>query len=127
MERAFSPNVLGLLVGWNVVIFLEATKERRIMNLIAIIIQLVSGAAGGNLAGKLLKKIDLGVIGNSIAGIIGGGLGGQLLGLLGIDVSAGGGVDLSSILGSIASGGVGGGALMAIIGAIKSALAKGGN
>ena len=94
------------------------------MNLIALIIQLLSGAAGGNLAGKLFKNIDLGTVGNSIAGILGGGLGGQLLGMLGIAGSSGGGLDLASIIGSIASGGVGGGVLMAIVGAIKRMLAK---
>src|SRR5262245_8883555 len=47
------------------------------MNIVALIIQLISGAAGGNLVGALLKKLDLGTLGNSIAGILGGGLGGQ--------------------------------------------------
>jgi uncharacterized membrane protein YeaQ/YmgE (transglycosylase-associated protein family) len=49
------------------------------MNIVSLIIQLVSGAAGGNIAGSLLKKFDLGPVGNSIAGIVGGGLGGGLL------------------------------------------------
>lgn len=89
-----------------------------------IIIQLVTGALGGNVAGKLLKNLSLGTLGNSIVGILGGGLGGQLLGMLGMGAAADGGMDLSSILGSVASGGVGGGVLMAIIGAIKSALSK---
>ena len=40
-----------------------------------LIISLLSGAAGGNIVGKLLKNLDLGPLGNSIAGIIGGGLG----------------------------------------------------
>ena len=44
-----------------------------------LIIQLVSGAIGGNVAGGLLKNQSLGTLGNSIAGIVGGGLGGQLL------------------------------------------------
>ena len=35
---------------------------------------------GGNIVGRLIKSIDLGPVGNSIAGILGGGLGGQLLG-----------------------------------------------
>lgn len=95
------------------------------MNIVALIIQLVSGAAGGNIAGQLIKKIDLGVLGNSIAGIVGGGLGGQLLGLLGLAGGQSGSLDLASIIGSIASGGVGGGVLMAIVGAIKAAMAKG--
>ena len=47
-----------------------------------LIIQLVSGAVGGNLAGSLMKKFSLGTLGNSIVGILGGGLGGQLLGMM---------------------------------------------
>lgn len=90
---------------------------------IPLIIQLVSGAVGGNIAGALLKKSSLGPLWNSVAGIVGGGLGGQLLGLLGIATGSGG-MDLASIVGSIASGGVGGGVLMAIIGLIKKAMAK---
>lgn len=95
------------------------------MAILPLIIQLLTGAAGGNLVGKLAKKIDLGVLGNSIAGIIGGGLGGQLLGMLGVAAAPSGALDLNAILGSVASGGAGGGALMAIIGVIKSLLAKG--
>ncbi len=91
-------------------------------NLLPLIIQLASGAVGGNLAGALLKKQSLGTLWNSIAGIAGGGLGGQLLGLLGIATSSG--MDISGILSSIAGGGVGGGALMAIIGLIRSATKK---
>jgi len=92
-------------------------------NLIPLIIQLVSGAVGGNLAGALMKKSSLGTLWNSVAGIVGGGLGGQLLGLLGIATGSGG-MDITSILGSIASGGGGGGVLMAIIGIIKTAMSK---
>lgn len=91
------------------------------MDLLPLVIQLISGAAGGNLAAKLLKNLDLGTLGNSLAGILGGGLGGQLLGMLGI-ATGDGGMDIGSILGSVASGGVGGGVLMSIIGLIKSAM-----
>lgn len=52
------------------------------MNLLPLIIELVSGAVGGNIAGGLLKNLSLGPVGNSIAGIVGGGIGGQLLGML---------------------------------------------
>ncbi|GAB5473301.1 MAG: hypothetical protein Mars2KO_14000 [Maribacter sp.] len=89
-----------------------------------IIIQLVAGALGGNVAGKLLKNMSLGTLGNSIVGILGGGLGGQLLGMLGMGAAADGGMDISGILGSVAGGGVGGGVLMAIIGVIKNAMSK---
>ena len=96
------------------------------MNIVALIIQLISGAAGGNIAGALLKKLNLGPVGNSIAGILGGGIGGQLLGLLGLGGAgaAASGLDLGSIISSIAGGGVGGGVLMAIIGIIRQAMNK---
>jgi uncharacterized membrane protein YeaQ/YmgE (transglycosylase-associated protein family) len=89
-----------------------------------LIIQLVSGALGGNLAGALMKKFSLGTLGDSIVGILGGGIGGFLLKLLGVALSGGAGLDLGSIIGNIAAGGVGGGVLMAIVGLIKKALAK---
>lgn len=92
-------------------------------NLVAIIIQLVSGALGGNAAGALMKKLSLGTVLNSILGIVGGGLGGQLLGALGVGTTTGG-IDVASIVGSIAGGGAGGGLLIAIIGLIKNALSK---
>ncbi|MBN1569119.1 MAG: hypothetical protein JXA73_14815 [Acidobacteria bacterium] len=92
-------------------------------NLLPLIIQLICGAAGGNIAGSLMKKSSLGTLGNSIAGILGGGLGGQLLNMLGV-AAGGGGMDLSGIISSILGGGVGGGVLMAIIGLIKNAMAK---
>lgn len=86
-------------------------------SLIPMIINLVSGAVGGNVAGKLFKSLNMGTLWNSIAGIVGGGLGGQLLGMLG--VGGGGSMDLMGILQTVASGGVGGGVLMAIVGMIK--------
>jgi hypothetical protein len=92
------------------------------MNLVALIIQLVSGAAGGNIAGNLLKQYDLGVLGNSIAGIVGGGVGGQLLTMLLGSGAAAGNMDVGSIVAQIAGGGVGGGILMAIIGIIRQAM-----
>ena len=95
------------------------------MEFLPLVIQLLTGAAGGNVVGKLAKNLDLGTLGNSVAGIIGGGIGGQLLGMLGVEAGPSGSLDVASLLGSVASGGVGGGALMAIIGLIKSVLAKG--
>ena len=96
------------------------------MNIIALIIHLISGALGGNIAGQLFKNIDLGVFGDSIAGILGGYIGGQTLNALGLFSGApDGSLDLASIIGNIASSGVGGGVLMVIIGLIKSLLAKG--
>jgi hypothetical protein len=92
--------------------------------MVNIIIQLVSGAIGGNGAGALLKKLSLGTVGNSIVGILGGGIGGQLMGLLGMTPAAAGSLDLNGIIANVVSGGVGGGVLMGIIGAIKKAIGK---
>lgn len=90
-----------------------------------LIISLISGAAGGNIVGKVLKNLDLGPLGNSIAGILGGGLGSQILGsMMASSAAAAGGMDIGSIISSVASGGVGGGVLMAIVGIIKKAMAK---
>ncbi len=89
-----------------------------------LIISLLSGAVGGNIAGGLLKNYNLGTIWNSVVGILGGGLGGQILGALGVGTAAGAGMDLGSILANIASSGVGGGVLMIIVGLIKKMVAK---
>lgn len=96
------------------------------MELLPLLIQLASGAAGGNIAGALLKNISLGTLGNSIAGIIGGGLGAKILGILGVLAAAksGGSMDIGAILGNVLGGGAGGGALMAIIGVVRSMMAK---
>ena len=98
-------------------------------NLLPLIVQLVSGAVGGNVAGSLMKKYSLGTVGNSILGLLGGGLGGKLLGMLGIGAATAagadaGGMDIASILSSVAGGGVGGGVLMVIVGLIKNAMNK---
>ena len=94
------------------------------MNLVGLLISLVSGAVGGNIAGAAMQDKSLGTLGNSIAGILGGGLGGWILGALGILAQTGGSLDLTSIVGIVASGGVGGAALLVIVSLIKSAMAR---
>lgn len=96
------------------------------------IISLAAGALGGNGAGAAMKKYSLGTIGNSIVGILGGGVGGYLLNMVGLgDVAADGaaavsdgGLDIMSIGKMLLSGGVGGGALMTIVGVIKNMMNK---
>ena len=102
----------------------DKLKSKR-MNIISLIIEAVSGAVGGNIAGAAMKENSLGTAGNSIAGIVGGGLGGALLqSVMGGAAAGGGSLDLSTILSNVAGGGVGGAILMAVIGLIKSAMAK---
>jgi uncharacterized membrane protein YeaQ/YmgE (transglycosylase-associated protein family) len=91
-----------------------------------LIVQLIAGAIGGNAAGAVLKNQSMGPLINSVLGILGGGLGGKILAMLGAGAmaSGGGSMDIGSIVASLASGGVGGGALMAIVGLIKNMMAK---
>ena len=94
------------------------------MNVVSLIIQVISGAVGGNIAGAAMKEKSLGALGNSIAGIVGGGLGGTILQtVLGV-AAGGGGLDLQSILANVGGGGVGGAILMAVVGIIKNMMAK---
>src|SRR5262245_20757086 len=95
-------------------------------SIVNLIVQLVAGAAGGNLAGSLLKQYNLGTLGNSIAGIVGGGLGGQLLGMLMGGGASGGGVDIGSLVGQVAGGGVGGGVWLLLVGLVRQMLGGGG-
>jgi len=89
-----------------------------------LIISLLGGAVGGNLAGGLLKNLSLGTLWNSVVGILGGGLGVKLLGMLGVMATSGGGMDIGSIISNVLSSGVGGGVLLAIVGLVKNAMKK---
>jgi uncharacterized membrane protein YeaQ/YmgE (transglycosylase-associated protein family) len=95
------------------------------MSFLPVIINLICGAVGGNVAGTLIKKINLGTLGNSLAGILGGGLGGQLLGMLGLTGGEAAATDIGAILQNVGAGGVGGGVVLAVVGAIKNALMSG--
>jgi uncharacterized membrane protein YeaQ/YmgE (transglycosylase-associated protein family) len=93
------------------------------MDITSLLIEAVSGAVGGNVAGAAMKENSLGTVGNSIAGLVGGGLGGTILQAVMGTAATGGSLDLQSILTNVAGGGVGGAILMAIIGIIKSKMA----
>ena len=100
----------------------SSLKAHQLM--LPLIINLVCGAVGGNVAGALIKKINMGTLWNSVAGILGGGLGGQILSLLGISAGGDGSLDVTSIIENVAAGGVGGGSVLAIVGVIKSMLSS---
>ncbi|MET0152889.1 MAG: hypothetical protein ABW298_09815 [Candidatus Binatia bacterium] len=86
------------------------------MDMTSLLISLISGAVGGNVAGAAMKDKSLGTRGNSLAGIFGGGIGSfllQALGVLATSATSGGG--LGDILGNVAGGGVGGAILLVIV------------
>jgi uncharacterized membrane protein YeaQ/YmgE (transglycosylase-associated protein family) len=87
------------------------------MDITSVLVSLISGALGGNVAGAAMKESSLGTVGNSLAGILGGGLGGSILSALGV-------LPEGQIIGNVAGGGVGGAVLMVIVGLIKKAMAK---
>jgi len=91
-----------------------------------LVIQLISGAVGGNVAGALLKKFSLGTFGNSVLGFLGADIVRLFLKMLGVG-GAGmgeGAMDLGSILSRVAVGGVSGGVVVAIIGAVRKMIRK---
>lgn len=94
------------------------------MDLTSLLIQVVSGAIGGN-AANAAKDTGLGTLGNTIAGALGGGVGGQLLSsLLGLGtVAAGSGLDIGAIVSGFATGGVSGAVLALLAGIVKSKMA----
>lgn len=96
------------------------------MDIVSLLIQLASGALGGNIAGSLLKNMSLGTLGNTLAGIIGGGLGGQILERsIGLGHALpGGALDIGAIVSQVAGGGVGGGVLMVIVSLLRRIFAK---
>lgn len=93
------------------------------MDYVNLIIGLVSGIVGGNIAGGAMKEKGLGAVGNSITGFLGGGLGALLLQALNL-YNQPGDIDIGSILSNVGSGGVGGAILMLIVAFIKNAVKK---
>ncbi len=94
--------------------------------LIPLLVQLISGAAGGNVVGALLKNANLSAILRTVLGVVGGVGGGQLAalipvlqGLLGEHAGAGG-----QIAGNAGAGVIGGALLTLIGGLVKQAMDK---
>lgn len=103
------------------------------MDIVSLIISLVGGAIGGNIAGPATQDKNLGVPGNTIAGLIGGPLGTyimQALGLLGVTTGAPDVVaqvnttDWAELLKTLLAGGGSGAVVTALVAFIKDAMNK---
>lgn len=96
------------------------------MDIINLLVTLVSGAVGGNIAGAAMPEKSLGTVGNSIAGFVGGGIGHYLLQTFGVIAAThmGSGFDAGALLANIGVSGVSGALLTAIVAWVKSACAK---
>lgn len=93
--------------------------------LVPLLIQLIGGGAGGNIAGTLLKNIDLSKLAQTIIGIVGGIAGGQAVDWMGVLESVLGAGGAGEMAGQAGASAIGGGLLVAIIGLIKKAMAGG--
>lgn len=98
---------------------------------IDLIVQMISGAVGGNIAGAAIKNFNMGWLLNSVAGLAGGGLAGHFLGpvvgpLLGVvgSAAAAGSLDPMAIASSVVTGGLGGTVVSALAGVVKNMLVK---
>ena len=91
--------------------------------LIPLVIQFISGAVGGGIAGTLIKKAAMELLPKLLAGGI-GGIGGAaiLSSILGGDSSSL--TDMGSLLNNIGGGLVGGGVLSTIAGMVMSSMKK---
>jgi len=94
-----------------------------------LLISLISGAIGGNIAGGVMKNLNLGLLINSIAGIVGGGLGGRALSWFGIgglaqSATPGAALDPGALISQGAAGGLGGEALLLAWGAARNLMTR---
>ena len=89
----------------------------------SLVAQLLSGAAGGNVAGALFRSSSLGTLGNTIVGLAGGVAGGRLLAMwgdnIGLAAAAATGADVGPLLSSLLCGGIGGVVLTTFVGAVS--------
>lgn len=94
--------------------------------LIPLIVQIIGGAAGGNGAGELLKKVDMSALLKTITGAVGGVGGGQLATMMGIlQMVLGSSAETTGgqIAGNAAASAIGGAVLTMIVGLIKQSMA----
>jgi hypothetical protein len=90
---------------------------------INLILQIFSGAMGGNLAGAA-KSNHLSTLLKTLTGAVGGVLGGQLLGMIvPLLANTASSPDTAAAIGQVATGGAAGAVLTAILGTIKKSTA----
>jgi uncharacterized membrane protein YeaQ/YmgE (transglycosylase-associated protein family) len=89
------------------------------VNIFPLLLQLLSGIVGGNLAGVVSGKFDMRLLGNSLVGIVGGGIGGEFYEHLTF-ANGLGATDVSIFMASVAAGSIGGALAVVIVGWVRS-------
>jgi hypothetical protein len=94
--------------------------------LIPILIQLVGGAAGGNVVAALMKNFDVNKLVATVTGIIGGIGGGQLASLTGLleNIFGSSSGAMGNIVGNGGASAIGGALLTAIVAFVKKSMNK---
>lgn len=95
------------------------------MDIINLIVGLISGGIGGNIAGPAMGDKNLGATGNSVTGVVGGGITNLIMQALGTFGNAPG-VEhsMGSIIGNVGGSGVGGAILLIIVALIRNYVKK---
>lgn len=99
--------------------------------ILGLLIPALSGAAGGNIIGRVAGALNGGGMMNTILGAVGGVGAGSILGSLGVDPASGaeaaeavGNFDISTLISGILGGAGGGAALGGIGGIVKNIMSK---
>lgn len=94
------------------------------MNILPLLIQLASGAVGGNIVSCGCEKIGLGPIVSSLTGMVGGEVGARVLQLVTLSGHIEHASDVQIFLTSVLGGATGGAAMTALLGWIKEMLSR---
>lgn len=103
------------------------------MDIVSLLVSLVGGAIGGNVAGPATQEKNPGALWNTVLGLIGGGAGTYILQALGVmnnpteaatAVTHVNMIDWSELLKTLAAGGGSGAIVTAIVAFIKGSMGK---
>ena len=94
-----------------------------------LLISLIAGAIGGNIAGGLVPRLDTGLLVNSLLGVIGGAVGGYVLGFLGVGGLAqtapyDAALDHTALVTEVAAGGIGGAVCLLLAGLLRNMVTR---
>lgn len=99
--------------------------------ILSLLIPALSGAAGGNIIGRVAGMLNGGGMMNTVLGAVGGLGAGSILGAVGVDAASGAeaaaaatGLDPMALIGAVAGGAGGGAVLGGAGGIIKNLLGK---
>lgn len=88
-----------------------------------VILHLLLGMVGGNLGGLIIRSLNLGLIGNSLAGILGGVMCGHII-LTTLSIAFQMNALSQALIGGMIGSILGGMLLMSLLGIVKTSLAN---